>query len=65
MPPRLIIFDKDGTIIDNNILFRPIVEDMIYQLSKYVNEEKMAKFIGYDLTNREFVPDGFCSITAS
>lgn len=59
MPPRLIIFDKDGTIIDNNILFRPIVEDMILNLSEYVNEEKMAKFIGYDLKNRKFVPDGF------
>ena len=41
MPPRLIIFDKDGTIIDNNIIFRPIVEVMIYRnLSQYVDEEK-------------------------
>lgn len=59
MPPRLIIFDKDGTLIDNNVLFRPVVEDMISQLSEYVEEEKMAKFIGYDLKKREFVPDGF------
>ena len=59
MPPRLIIFDKDGTIIDNNIIFRPIVEVMIRNLSQYVDEEKMAKFIGYDLNERKFVPDGF------
>lgn len=61
MPPRLIIFDKDGTLIDNNVLFRPVVEDMISQLSEYVEEEKMAKFIGYDLKKKEFVPDGFIS----
>tara|TARA_R110002074_G_scaffold128604_1_gene269163 strand:+ start:73 stop:753 length:681 start_codon:yes stop_codon:yes gene_type:complete len=59
MPPRLIIFDKDGTLIDNEVIFTPIIEDMIHNLSKHVNEEKMAKFIGYDLKKRKFVPDGF------
>tara|TARA_R110001592_G_scaffold279476_2_gene546914 strand:+ start:50 stop:724 length:675 start_codon:yes stop_codon:yes gene_type:complete len=59
MPPRLIIFDKDGTLIDNEAIFVPIIEDMIRNLSKYVDEEKMAKFIGYDLKKRKFVPDGF------
>lgn len=59
MPPRLIIFDKDGTLIDNNVLFRPVVEDMISQLSDYVDKAKLAKFIGYDLKKREFVPEGF------
>ena len=59
MPPRLIIFDKDGTLIDNEEIFVPIIEDMIRNLSKYVDEEKMAKFIGYDLKKRKFVPDGF------
>ena len=59
MPPRLIIFDKDGTLIDNEVIFTPIVEDMIHNLSQYVDEEKMAKFIGYDLKKRKFVPDGF------
>ena len=59
MPPQLVIFDKDGTLIDNEVIFTPIVEDMIYNLSKYADEEKMAKFIGYDLENSKFVPDGF------
>lgn len=59
MPPKLIIFDKDGTLIDNEIIFRPIIETMIEELSPYVKEDKMSKFIGYDLKNRKFVPDGF------
>ena len=53
MPPRLIIFDKDGTLIDNEVIFRPIIETMIKELSHYVREDKMAKFIGYDLKKRK------------
>ena len=59
MPPRLIIFDKDGTLIDNNVLFRPVIEGLLSDLSPYVEEEKLAKFVGYDLEKREMVPDGF------
>jgi HAD superfamily hydrolase (TIGR01549 family) len=60
MQPRLIIFDKDGTLIDNNILFSPVVEEMIIKLSKKKGEEeKLSKFIGYDLKTRSFIPEGF------
>lgn len=59
MPPRLVIFDKDGTLIDNNILFGPVVEQMIHKLSGYVEEGKMAKFVGYDLKRKKFIPEGF------
>ena len=60
MQPRLIIFDKDGTLIDNNKLFSPVVEEMIKKLSKKKEEkEKLAKFIGYDLKKRSLIPEGF------
>lgn len=60
MPVRLIIFDKDGTLIDNNVLFSPVVESMLKKLSGDEKEmKKIAKYIGYDLKNKKFVPEGF------
>ena len=60
MPPKLIIFDKDGTLIDNHVIFSPVIKKMIKKLSCYTDgEQKLAKFIGYDLKNDKFVPEGF------
>ena len=60
MPVRLIIFDKDGTLIDNNVLFSPVVETMLEKISRDEKEKKkIAKYIGYDLKNKKFLPDGF------
>lgn len=60
MPVRLIIFDKDGTLIDNNVLFSPSVETMLRRLSYDEKEmKKIAKYIGYDLKNKKFLPEGF------
>lgn len=60
MEPKLIIFDKDGTLIDNNLLFSPVVEKMLNNLTQSQKEkEKIAKFIGYDLNKKKFIPEGF------
>lgn len=60
MKPKLIIFDKDGTLIDNNLLFSPVVEKMLNNLTKSQKEkEKIAKFIGYNLYKKIFIPEGF------
>ena len=60
MKPRLIIFDKDGTLIDNMLLFMPSVVKMIKNLETHIkNKKKFFKFLGYDEEKNYFFPGSF------
>ena len=60
MKPDLIIFDKDGTLIDNLKLFMPSVKPMIKKIEKKVNsKEYFYKFIKYNEKEGKFDPRSF------
>ena len=60
MKPRLIIFDKDGTLIDNILLFMPTITKMIKNLETHVkNKKKFFKFLGYNEEKKYLSPGSF------
>lgn len=60
MKPDLIIFDKDGTLIDNIKLFMPVVESAIKKLeNKVESKKKFHQFIKYNPDTGELLPESF------
>ena len=60
MKPELIIFDKDGTLIDDNKLFIPTLSTMIKNAKPYIEDKKkFYKFIDYDEKSKEIGSKSF------
>jgi len=48
---KLIIFDKDGTLIKINEIFGNWVKDLVDNLSIVKNKEKLLEYLGYNISN--------------
>lgn len=54
-PIKLVIFDKDGTLIDFKNVFEPILKNIIQLLSSYIeDQDDVYDYLGYDNKNNIF-----------
>eukprot|EP00929_Paragymnodinium_shiwhaense_P089352 TRINITY_DN49503_c0_g1_i1.p1 TRINITY_DN49503_c0_g1~~TRINITY_DN49503_c0_g1_i1.p1 ORF type:complete len:303 (+),score=59.01 TRINITY_DN49503_c0_g1_i1:63-911(+) len=59
LPCRLVIFDKDGTLLDDNATWAPLIEEGGEALAGTVSggKERIYELLGYDVKRKTFIPD--------
>lgn len=55
--PELIIFDKDGTLLDDGRTWGPVVERIAEKLESGPSAQEVQRFFGYDPRKQEFTHD--------
>jgi len=58
LPPcRLVIFDKDGTLLDDAKTWAPVIEQLAAATAPFVPSSRLFEVLGYDAGKRHFTAD--------
>lgn len=62
---KLVIFDKDGTLIHNNSLFQEYCTKVVESFKDDVDDvQKFGEKLGFDVKEGKFIPGGFMSMAS-
>jgi HAD superfamily hydrolase (TIGR01549 family) len=62
---KLVIFDKDGTLVHNNFLFQEYCTKVINTFKNDVDDiQKFGEKLGFDMKENKFIPGGLMSMSS-